>query len=174
MTEVIKANIADLKILREICIRAYSTSFAHHWIENGLELYTAEQFNENRLSNEVKNIVFDYFFIRKDGENIGFAKFKNETDQELSDLDNCEFEKLYVLPDLCGQGIGTYVFKHMIQIAKNRNKKQMYLCVIDTNENAIGLYKKLGFEYHSKTRLDAPFFREELRGMHRMVLNLGK
>ncbi len=48
----------------------------------------------------------------------------------------------------------------------------MYLCVIDTNRNAIAFYEKLGFVYHSKTRLEEPFFKEELKGMDRMVLNL--
>ena len=48
----------------------------------------------------------------------------------------------------------------------------MYLCVIDTNLPAMAFYQKLGFRYHSKTTLDASLFKEELKGMNRMYLDL--
>lgn len=46
----------------------------------------------------------------------------------------------------------------------------IFLCVIDTNTAAMAFYEKLGFQYHSKTRLETPSFKEQLRGMHRMIL----
>jgi diamine N-acetyltransferase len=48
--------------------------------------------------------------------------------------------------------------------------KTLFLCVIDTNTNAIAFYKKLGFTRHGTTRLDLSYFKEELKGMYRMVL----
>tara|TARA_B100000809_G_C14980294_1_gene474259 strand:+ start:259 stop:417 length:159 start_codon:yes stop_codon:yes gene_type:complete len=49
-----------------------------------------------------------------------------------------------------------------------------FLSVIDTNKTAIAFYEKLGFKFHSKTILDVPYFKKELKGMHRMIkyLNL--
>lgn len=43
-------------------------------------------------------------------------------------------------------GIGSYMFKEMIEIAKKQNIKQLELQVIEGNERGIALYQKYGFE----------------------------
>ena len=52
------------------------------------------------------------------------------------------------------------------------NKKTLLLDVIDSNLNAIAFYKKLGFKKTGTITLDAPFFKDELRGMDVMCLDL--
>ena len=172
MVTIVKARIDDISALQAVCQQTYTQVFAHHWTGNGLAIYLSEQFNTERLKIELNSTHFDYFFIRQNKKNIGFIKIKYQTSAELSDLDNCELEKIYILPQYSGQGIGKAVMEKVITQAKNREKRLMYLCVIDTNLNAIAFYKKLGFQFHSKTRLEALFFKEALRGMNRMCLDL--
>jgi len=51
-------------------------------------------------------------------------------------------------------------------IARSKKDKEIiWLVVIDTNTHAIEFYKKLGFEIHSRTILDIPYFKEALKGM---------
>ena len=45
-----------------------------------------------------------------------------------------------------GLGIGTIMFEEMIQVAKDHGIHQMELEVIEGNERAMGLYRKMGFE----------------------------
>ena len=45
-----------------------------------------------------------------------------------------------------GLGIGTIMFEEMIQVAKDHGIHHMELEVIEGNERAIGLYRKMGFE----------------------------
>ena len=45
-----------------------------------------------------------------------------------------------------GLGIGTAMFEEMIQVAKDHGIHQMELEVIEGNERAMGLYRKMGFE----------------------------
>ena len=80
-----------------------------------------------------------------------------------------ELEKIYVLPECIGMGIGKMALTDIIQKTKNIGKESIILCVIDTNENTIAFYDKLGFKFHSKTILDIPYFKEELKGMIRMI-----
>jgi ribosomal protein S18 acetylase RimI-like enzyme len=61
-----------------------------------------------------------------------------------------------------------------IQKSQTLGKQILFLCVIDTNLNAIAFYEKLGFKFHSKTRLEDSYFKEELKGMNRMYLKLTK
>ena len=51
-----------------------------------------------------------------------------------------------VLKDYWGLGIGSAMFKEMIEIAKERGVKIIELGVLDGNERAINLYEKYGFE----------------------------
>ena len=45
-----------------------------------------------------------------------------------------------------GNGIGTKMVETLLSVAKEKGIEQMELEVVTTNERAIGLYKKLGFE----------------------------
>ena len=164
-----KATTDNIAELQEICIAAYAQNFAHHWEENGLEVYLADQFSTERLAADVNNPNFAYYFIKTSAKPIGFIKIKWTAELATFETEETvELEKIYVLPEMKGQGIGKKALTAIIQEMKNAGKKIFFLCVIDTNTVAIKFYEKLGFQFHSKTRLEAPFFKEALKGMHRM------
>lgn len=169
-----KATIKDISELQEICLDSYTQNFADHWNENGLQLYLEQEFGDARLKSELKDNTMAYYFIIQDDKNIGFLKINYNSSPVLSELDNCELEKIYILPKFSGMGIGKSAMTEIVKKARERNKKIMFLCVIDTNKNAMAFYKNLGFEPHSKTRLEVPYFKEELKGMERMSLSLIK
>ena len=66
-------------------------------------------------------------------------------------------------------GIGNLAFDALLKQTDLHGKESMSSYEIDTNDNADRLYEKLGFTFHSKTRLELPCFKEELKGMHPMV-----
>jgi ribosomal protein S18 acetylase RimI-like enzyme len=66
-------------------------------------------------------------------------------------------------------GVGKMALKDIIGKIENKGKKSLFLCVIDTNDSAIAFYENLGFKFHSKTILDIPYFKKELKGMIRMI-----
>lgn len=167
-----KVTSDKIEVLQAICIAAYTQNFAHHWEGNGLALYLENQFNTNQIAADLASPTLAYYFIKMDNLPIGFIKlnlsvpFDNYSAAEVAEL-----EKMYVLPERKGQGIGKKALSAIIQEVKETDKKIFFLCVIDSNIAAMKFYEKLGFQYHSKTRLDAPFFKEELKGMHRMYMN---
>jgi len=166
-----KVAPTEMEALQAICIEAYTKNFAHHWDGNGLEIYLDNQFSTKRIAKDLDNPLLNYYFIKVKEKPIGFIKlnlkvaFENYAENEVAKL-----EKMYVLPEMKGQGIGKKALTNIIQQMKKFNKKAFFLCVIDTNVAAIKFYEKLGFQYHSKTRLEVPLFKEELKGMHRMSL----
>ncbi|WP_298503198.1 GNAT family N-acetyltransferase [uncultured Maribacter sp.] len=172
--ELKKVNQSDIFELQEVCKSSYSHIFADHWTENGLELYLEQEFGERRLKAELNNTNYEYFFICKHSKNIGFAKVNNKSSLKLSELANSELEKIYILPKYSGMGIGKIALTEIINRIQKKGKRLIFLCVIDSNKNAIAFYQKLGFEFHSKTRLEIPLFKEELKGMERMCLTLNQ
>lgn len=167
-----KASLSNLLELQSICKKAYAQHFGDHWVDNGLELHLEYQYGTKRLEAELVDKEVDYFFIQQNGLAIGFIKVNYQSSTVLSNLDNSELEKIYILPSFSGKGIGRKAMNQVIKKIRTKRKEMLFLCVIDTNIAAIAFYKKLGFEFHSKTRINAPFFREELKGMDRMVLRL--
>lgn len=160
-----------IAILQEICIAAYTQNFAHHWEENGLDLYLENQFSTKRMKADLANPTLQYYFIKVEEKPVGFIKIKlNASFADYKAINVAELEKMYLLPEVKGQGIGKNALYSMIKQMKDYGKKVFFLCVIDTNNAAIKFYEKLGFKYHSKTRLDIPLFKEELKGMNRMFL----
>jgi putative acetyltransferase len=59
----------------------------------------------------------------------------------------CELVKLYLLPEIRGQGLGMMLMEKCIQQAVTFGYKQMYLETMPELNNAIGLYEKAGFKY---------------------------
>ena len=169
-----KANPIDISELQKICANSYSQIFADHWTENGLELYLEREFGTDRLQSELNDTNYEYFLIQKNSKNIGFIKVNHKSSPEYSELENSELEKIYILPQYSGMGLGKIAMNEIINQVRQKGKELFFLCVIDSNENAIAFYEKLGFEFHSKTRLEVPHFREELKGMNRMYLKLNR
>lgn len=172
--KLIKALITDSFDLKNICIDAYSKNFYNHWNDGGLKWYLKTEFSTERLNADLLDNNTDYYFIKHEQQTIGFIKIRNNLDVKLSIENAVELEKIYVLPEYKGKGIGKLALKEIIKITKERGKKNLFLCVIDTNKSAIKFYEKMDFKFHSKTRLDVPYFKEELKGMIRMVKVLNK
>jgi ribosomal protein S18 acetylase RimI-like enzyme len=171
--ELSKATLEDIDNLREICIQAYAQNFHHHWNGDGLNWYLEREFSLARLEQDLKDENRAYYIIRREGLPIGFVKLNHHSNlPDLPKAEGSELEKIYVLPSYKGKGVGKFAIEAINSIVKEKAKKIFFLCVIDTNIKAIAFYKKLGFKFHSKTRLDIPYFKEELKGMHRMFMEV--
>jgi ribosomal protein S18 acetylase RimI-like enzyme len=167
-----KAQLNNLLSLQKVCVDAYSLNFHHHWNAGGLEWYIEREFGIERLTDDLTNSTIEYYFINENEIPVGFVKLRDVPYQEYSQDNVTELEKIYINPDKKGNGIGRRALEDVIELLKGRGKKILFLSVIDTNQPAIALYENLGFQFHSKTRLEIPFFKEELRGMNRMKLML--
>lgn len=64
-------------------------------------------------------------------------------------LDEAEIGNLCVLPEFRGKGAGKSLLSSMIDLLKNKGCSTVYLEVEDTNDPAISLYEKLGFEQYN-------------------------
>ena len=66
-------------------------------------------------------------------------------------------------------GVGKFAIAELIKIIKKRSMKNLYLCVLETNISAIRFYEKMGFVFHSKTRIKAQNIKDEHKGMDVML-----
>lgn len=169
-----KAVLQDVKALKQICSAAYAKNFHHHWNENGLDWYLESEYGDERLKADLANDNLEYYFIMCGENPVGFVKIRYNA--ELNGMQNpaVELEKIYLLPEFKGKGLGKATMDKIVESLKRKGVLTLFLCVIDTNTNAITFYKKLGFIQHSTTCLCLPYFKEELKGMYRMMLEINK
>ena len=164
-------TIADLELLRKICIEAYSQNFFDHWEPGRLKNYLDDVFGTDLLAAELCNKEIQYYVAFSDKKPVAFMKLNlSPIVKEQNKKNNIELDKIYVLPECKGKKIGKRLMDLAFDIAGRNNKEVFWLSVIDTNKEAILFYEKLGFRFHDAIRLNYPGFKEELKGMWRMCL----
>lgn len=83
------------------------------------------------------------FYAMKDEEVVGWCDVIPEGNPRLSHRGGLG---MGLLPEFRGRGIGTLLLKETIRQAREFGLEKVELHVYTTNENAIALYKKFGFE----------------------------
>lgn len=165
----------DLDTLYLVCREAYSQNFQHHWNQGGLEGYLEKVFGRTILAAELADPDIRYYVAFQQAKPVAFIKINLNSNLPGAPPEaGVELDKLYILPDCQGLKIGGSLIDLVFQAARTMDKQVCWLAVLDTNKPAIAFYERYGFRFHSTTRVGYPGFREELRGMWRMRLEIKK
>ena len=169
-----KADAHDAELLYSVCRQSYIESFADHWNEGGLAWYLDKVYGLDVLGRDLRNSRINYFIAYYDKVPAGFMKVK--LDSVLKDNvggKHLEIEKLYFLAKYQRKGLGRELISTARLLANELDIDVIWLGVIDTNASAISFYERNGFKFFDKARLEIPYFKDELRGMWRMILQTG-
>jgi GNAT superfamily N-acetyltransferase len=156
------APVYDAGLLHDICTRAYSENFAHHWYPGGLDYYLGHTFAPHLIAAELKGDDVYYFVAFVDGEPAGFMKIKLFEE-------NMEVDKLYMLPAYKGRKIGQQFMQLAVKMARDRGYTEIILFVLAVNTPAIGFYEHWGFQKVVETRLIYPYFRTDMNAAWKML-----
>lgn len=165
-----KADARDAELLFSVCRQSYIESFADHWNDGGLTWYLDKVYGLDVLERDLTDDNVNYFIAYYDNAPAGFMKVK--LNSRLTDKiggKHLEIEKLYFLTKYQRKGLGRELISTARMLAKDLNLDVIWLGVIDTNTSAISFYERNGFNFFDKTRLEIPYFKDELRGMWRMM-----
>lgn len=166
-----RADEKDVQVLYSVCRQSYIQSFADHWVEGGLPWYLDKVYGMDVLLSDLKNADINYFISYYEGVPAGFMKVKlNSPLSSKISGNHLEIEKLYFLEKYKRRGLGKRMIASVRQMAEDRSISVIWLAVIDSNVSAISFYENIGFRFFDKTRLEIPYFKDELRGMWRMLL----
>ena len=118
-TEMKQAHVAQVAELEKLC-------FADPW-------------SEKSIASEL-GIIWSYWVVALDGERVvGYIGSQSSADE--TDVMN-----VAVHPDYRRRGIAESLIEVLIRELKNRGSHALMLEVRDSNEPAIALYEKLGFQ----------------------------
>jgi ribosomal-protein-alanine N-acetyltransferase len=83
--------------------------------------------------------------------------------------DSCELNRIAVAPRMRNRGIGKRLLYELIDYCKNRNVKEIFLEVRESNLRAISFYENYGFEKISERR---NYYCEEKAFVYYLNLNV--
>ena len=115
----------------------------------------------NSISSELNNPLSTWLVAVEGGEVVGYVGSQ-------SVLDGADMMNIAVHPDYRNQGIGHALIEELIILLQKKDVISLSLEVRVSNESAIGLYHKMGFEmigkrpgYYRNPREDAYIMRKE-------------
>ncbi|MDR2009234.1 MAG: GNAT family N-acetyltransferase [Bacteroidales bacterium] len=98
--------------------------------------------NTPELMKEEKNLFGCFVVEKEDGEVIGMALYFFAYFTWVGK--SLYLDDLYVKPEYRGEGIGTALLDEIFKLAKKENCRRLRWQVLNWNERAIDLYKKVG------------------------------
>jgi diamine N-acetyltransferase len=136
----------DLDTLRTIAYRTYDEAFRHMNTPADMDAYMESAFTRARLDEELRNPLSAFFFLYSDGALAGYMKLnEGEAQSDLRGPAGMEIERIYVLRDFQGLGLGRAMVEKALEIALKKKKTFLWLGVWQKNENAIAFYERMGF-----------------------------
>lgn len=137
----------DVATLSEICKKTYGDTFKEAVTPEDLETYFKEAYNHEILLDELNNKNSWYYFAKLNGEVAGYMKLNigDAQTEEMGD-DYLEVQRLYMYKEYQSKGIGSQLMTKAFEVAKNQNKKKLWLGVWEENHRALNFYKRHGYE----------------------------
>lgn len=133
MTEFLKAD--NIKELAELASKIWHEYWPVILSDEQID-YMVEKFQSERaISEQIQNENYTYYFIKENGNNVGYFGISNKESQVF-------LSKLYICGSNRGKGLGKKAFEKIKELS---NGKKIVLTVNKNNLNTIEAYKKWGF-----------------------------
>ena len=146
MENIIIRNIKEEDIPYVVKLQTKSWQVAYKNIVDEKYLNNLDNEFEIRVKRIKENYMDNGFVVAElNKEIVGLCRytFSNKFSPEIENAD-CELNAIYVKPELKGNGIGTKLFKYVVEEFKKENKKHMILWCLKENEKSKKFYTKMG------------------------------
>ena len=108
--------------------------------------YLEEELSKEKLTSELKDNNSEFYFAKNENTLIGYLKLNfSEAQTEIKDENSLEIARIYILKEFQGKRFGQILFDKVIELAKAKKKKFIWLGVWEENQKAINFYRKNGF-----------------------------
>ena len=147
-TKIIPADISHASVIAAIGKKSFRNAF-EHLFRNKEELfeYLEYSYSPVKLAKSLRKENNVYFLAFREAEPVGFAKIKKHSlNDQIESGAQMELQKIYILPEHQGAGIGSALLKEVKDLAIEISPDYIWLDTHISNENAVRLYEKNGFK----------------------------
>lgn len=139
-------SMADLDQLVLISRKTFSEAFAAQNDPVDFEHYLNTALTRETIANELDHSHASFYFVKKSKVTVGYFKINDAKAQtDINDKTSFELERIYVVSEHQGYGIGEWMIEQIIHLAREAKKEYIWLGVWEENTAAIRFYEKKGF-----------------------------
>lgn len=133
--------------LQALALQTFIDSYAASNDPDNFRKYLDKAFNLDQLKSEIAHPLMAYYFIFLGETLVGYIKLNEGAAQtDLKDPDALEVERIYILKDFQGKGLGRQLLDFALATAKAKGKSRLWLGVWEHNPSAIQFYTHYGME----------------------------
>lgn len=159
-------SVKDHFKLLELAKQIYPPAYKHMWNNDDCEFYFEKFYSLDNLKKELAEAKSEYYFVHHNDSLVGFLRILfNKALKTKPETLACYLHRIYLSEDVQGKGIGQKLIYWVEQRAKSKGNELIWLEAMDTQEQALQFYKKLGFSNSHKAYLDFEPLRDRFRGM---------
>lgn len=146
--QIIKADVSHAAQIATIGKKSFRKSFEHVFTSREeLFEYLEHTYDPVKLAKSIRKGSNFYFLAWLNGEAVGFAKVKIDSlNDQIESIAQMELQKIYVLPERHGYGVGTALLNEVKNLARDICPDFIWLDTHISNEKAIRFYEKNGFD----------------------------
>ena len=122
-----------LELAREIWDEHYIKILTQEQIDYMLNLF----YSEEKIKGELEEGI-SWEMLYENGQPIGYLVCKLEPEKLY-------ISKIYLKAETRGKGLGKFLLNRAVELAKQNDKKSIYLNVNKNNVNSIAFYERNGF-----------------------------
>ncbi|TCP96219.1 spermine/spermidine N-acetyltransferase [Cricetibacter osteomyelitidis] len=146
MMNIRQLTLTDLPALQQISRQTFFDTFKDANTESNMQQYLDKTYATAQLMQELSDPNMAFYFAEIGDQPVGYLKLNFATAQtELQDESAVEIERIYVLHNYHGKGIGQQLYEFAVQTANRKNADYLWLGVWENNHNALRFYEKNGF-----------------------------
>lgn len=162
---------SDADELSKLCVSIYDQFYTYLWNDDG-RWYKHYAYAPEVLAGELQQPMSHFYWLVYHYQKIGYLKVNFEVAYpELMDQRCVELERIYLLKEFTGMGIGKQAIGFCTDLARADQADYLVLKSMDSS-SANKHYAALGFECYTSTRLSYEQMKPEYRGMHVWRLKL--
>jgi len=146
--KIIQADVSHAASIATIGKKSFRTAFEQLFnSKEELFEYLEYIYDPIKMAKSLRKENNIYLLAFVDGRPIGFAKIKRHSlNDQIESGAQMELQKIYVLPEHHGSGIGTALLKEVKNLAREIYPDYIWLDTHINNENAVRLYERNGFK----------------------------
>jgi len=147
-------------------VRSYTQHYLDFWEDEDSSPFINDSFTRAVVEADLSNPNAALFIIESEGISVGVLKILlNEEVASFSKDEALLLQKLYILQESSGQGIGKEVLKLSEAFAKERNKKVLWLDAM-VKSKAVSFYLQNGYTIVSSKEVGYKSVKPEKKGMY--------
>lgn len=180
MTLTVQKNMVSLEpVIQDnlneylaVGVKSYCEHYLHLWENEDPTPYISYGLTKEVVERELQDPNAFNYLIQQNNKNVGILKLvKNCGIDEIADTDALKAEKIYLLKEHSGKGIGKQVLQFIEDTARDLNKKIVWLDAMQKG-NPIHFYQKNGFTIKRESEVVLPRVKPTEKAMWILTKNL--